>query len=314
MNNFAPVLICTLNRYVHFKRCVDSLAACTNARKTDLFISLDYPLKKTHWTGYEIIKAFLPTIKGFKSVKIVIREKNYGVYDNWTEMQNYILERYDRMIISEDDNVFAPSFLDFVNKGLEVYKDRDDIFSVSGYNSPFPMPDWYKFDAYLRTGFTGWGVGIWKDKWNKIDWSLTSYNKMLAKKQNFRTIKKYYLRYLPQLLRIKDTGVITGDGLIFLYLVDKQMYSLFPTKTRVRNTGHDGSGVNSGNPKKGYNIYMNQKVYEGSEEPCFPADIALDTRLDQYVLKQIQPTLNQRIFYYLPSELQDFLRNIIKRK
>lgn len=56
IENFSPVLICTLNRYVHFKRCIESLSACTYADKTDLFIGLDYPLKDEHWEGYLIIK------------------------------------------------------------------------------------------------------------------------------------------------------------------------------------------------------------------------------------------------------------------
>ena len=37
MNNFAPVLIPTLCRYDHLKRCIESLSACTHAEKTDLY-------------------------------------------------------------------------------------------------------------------------------------------------------------------------------------------------------------------------------------------------------------------------------------
>ena len=44
--NYTPILIPTLNRYNHLKRCVESLAKCTHADKTDLYIALDYPLKE----------------------------------------------------------------------------------------------------------------------------------------------------------------------------------------------------------------------------------------------------------------------------
>lgn len=43
ITHYAPVIIPTLNRYVHLKRCVDSLAKCTHAPDTELIIGLDYP-------------------------------------------------------------------------------------------------------------------------------------------------------------------------------------------------------------------------------------------------------------------------------
>lgn len=44
---YYPVLIPTLNRFQHFKECVESLAVCTHADKTELLIGLDYsPDKK----------------------------------------------------------------------------------------------------------------------------------------------------------------------------------------------------------------------------------------------------------------------------
>ena len=43
INHYAPVIIVTLNRYEHFKRCLDSLEKCTGANKTDVYVGLDYP-------------------------------------------------------------------------------------------------------------------------------------------------------------------------------------------------------------------------------------------------------------------------------
>lgn len=310
MNNFAPVLIPTLNRHVHFKRCVESLALCIHANKTDLFIALDYPLNESHWEGYRIIKEYLPSITGFKSVTVFERNTNFGVRKNLIDARKVIFGKYDRLILSEDDNVFAPSFLNFVNKGLEVYKDRDDIFAVAGYNSPWNMPSWYKSDVYLRQGFVAWGVGVWRDKWNKVDWSLDSFNSMLSNKENYRVLKKYYQRFLPQLLRIRDTGIITGDGFLFLYLLHNNMYSVYPTKTRVRNTGHDGSGVHCGN---GGTKYMNQIVYEGMEEPNLPANLEIDKRLTKYVLKQIQLTFMNIVKTRIPENIKVKIKKYLRK-
>ena len=201
MNNFAPVLIPTLNRHEHFKRCVESLSKCTHADKTDLFIFLDYPLKDTHWEGYEHIKAYLPDIKGFKKVTVVEREKNYGAVDNFFKSIEYLFERHDRLIFSEDDNVFAPDFLSFVNNGLDVYKKREDIFSVSGYQYPIAMPGNYDKDVYIWQGFSAWGVGIWKNKWEKVDFqlqgTLSNIRLFLKNYKDVYRLQKIANHYLP---------------------------------------------------------------------------------------------------------------------
>jgi hypothetical protein len=298
MNNYAPVIISTLNRHIHFKRCVESLALCMHADKTDLFIALDYPLNESHWEGYKIIRAYMALIRGFKTVTVIERNINWGPSKNMIDARNIVFREYDRLIISEDDNVFAPSFLEFVNKGLEVYKNRNDIFSVTGYNSPFPMPIWYQKDAYLRLNFTGWGVGVWRDKWKAVDWSLDSYNAMLLKKDNFKNIKKHYRQNLLQLLEIRDTGIITGDGLLLLYLLHNKMYSIYPTKTRVRNTGHDGSGQHC---EDGGDIYMNQEIYEDIEQLNLPADIEEDEKLTKFIRKQRQLTFMENIKTRIPG-------------
>ena len=54
IREYAPILIPTLNRYEHFKRCVESLAKCTHAEKTELVIGLDYPPSERYQKGTNI--------------------------------------------------------------------------------------------------------------------------------------------------------------------------------------------------------------------------------------------------------------------
>ena len=87
------------------------------------------------------------------------------------------------------------------------------------------------------------------------------------------------------------------------------MYSVYPTKTRVRNTGHDGSGVNCGT---GGVLYMDQKVYEGIEDPNLPDNLEVDKRLTKYVLKQIQPSFMYRIKTRIPDNIKDKIKKYLK--
>ena len=115
---YYPVIIPTLNRYEHFKRCVESLARNTHADKTELVIGLDYPPSKKYEKGYKQIKEYLPSINGFKKITIFGRRENYGVHRNFIALQNYAFEHYDAVISTEDDNEFSPCFLDYMNKAL----------------------------------------------------------------------------------------------------------------------------------------------------------------------------------------------------
>ena len=282
MNNFAPVLIPTLNRHEHFKRCVESLAQCTHADQTELFIFLDYPLKDSHWEGYEHIKGHLPTIKGFKKVTVIERETNYGAVDNFIKSIQYLFEGYDRLIFSEDDNVFAPDFLSFVNNCLDVYKNREDIFSVSGYQYPIAMPGNYDKDVYIWQGFSAWGVGIWKDKWEKVNFqqhvALSKIRLFLKNYKDVYRFQKIANHYLEVMITMLEKKTVSGDGTVCLHQYLNNMYSVFPTISRVRNMGHDGSGTCCGFMED--DIFAKQEIYSAAQDCCLPANIKNDQSIN----------------------------------
>ena len=56
---YAPVYIPTLNRYEHFKRCLESLERCTDADKTDVYVGLDYPPSEKYVAGWKKIDEYL---------------------------------------------------------------------------------------------------------------------------------------------------------------------------------------------------------------------------------------------------------------
>ena len=258
MNNFAPVFIFTLNRYEHFKRCVESLSNCTHADKTELYIALDYPANETHWEGYKKINSFLPKIRGFKEVIIFRRDENFGAIKNELDGQKEIFRKHDRIITSEDDNEFSPNFLDYINKGLDKFEDDDNVLAICGYNYPIEIPKSYNADIYIWKGFSGWGYGVWRDKVNKVYFSIEEVNEFLNKISNIKKLNKYAGHYLPSLLNIIKTKHITGDTEVCMYLIKNNMYCVFPVLSKVRNFGHDGSGEHCGTMID--SIYAKQEI------------------------------------------------------
>ena len=129
---YAPVIIPTLCRFEHFKRCIDSLSRCTGAEYTDLYIGLDFPAKDSHWPGYNKICGYVSQITGFNQVIVYKREYNYGASANTHALKESIIKQYDRYIFSDDDNEFSPNFLDYMNEGLTRFKDNPNILKICG--------------------------------------------------------------------------------------------------------------------------------------------------------------------------------------
>ncbi len=252
MNSFSPVVIPTLNRHGHLKHCIESLARCTHADKTELFIFLDYPLNSIQWEGYILVKKYLPLIKGFKKVNIIERTRNFGAKENYLMSMEYMFERYDRLIFTEDDNQFSPSFLDYMNKGLKVFENNRQIYAICGFKYPFidneesPCIDRNYF--YSKT-FSAWGCGIWRNKYllRKRNYSPNDLFSFLKDFENLRQILKMAPSKIKSLLiSVYKNKELYGDSIVSLENIKFDTFCIFPTISTVRNFGHDGTGVNGG--------------------------------------------------------------------
>lgn len=242
---YAPVVITTLCRYEHFKRCIESLSRCIGAEYTEVYIGLDYPAKEAHWEGYKKIKEYLGTCGNlsFKKLIVIRREKNYGVgtNGNYASLRNMVFNIYDRLISSEDDNEFSPYFLDFVNKALQYYWDDMEISSVCGYThiQLYGIAN----QGVLYSHFvTAWGIGLWKHKESTFD-------------EKFHVVENYYKYrikrfriwlFSPILYRMMCNMVLKnarwGDVMRSVNNVADKRYQIRPYMSMVRNHGFDASG------------------------------------------------------------------------
>lgn len=242
----APVLISVLDRDNHFKNCVESLSQNIFANETHLFIALDAPFAERHKKGHQKVLEFIPQIIGFKEVTLFQREKNMGSSPNQFLAMEDIFKQYDRLIFTEDDNEFSPNFLDFVNQGLELFKDREDIFSISGHNYLIDIPKSYPSNYYIWTGFDAWGVGIWKEKWNQVDFSVEGNKTDKLSLNKIRKLNSIAGHYVSALFNLEKSNIIHDDFAVCLHLIENNMVSVFPTVSKVKNNGLDGSGENGG--------------------------------------------------------------------
>lgn len=265
---YAPVIIPTLNRYSHFKRCLESLECCIGADKTDVYVGLDYPPSDSYVDGWKKIESYLSKKEesnGFKKLIVFKRSQNCGIsgpMSNSSLLMKEVAKKHSTYIFTEDDNEFSPNFLEFINIGLLKYEGDNRVLAVSGYLFP-EIPEINDGPAFLAQFSSAWGTGYWFEKqfehakmgdkafvdgvlysW-KTSWRL--YKKRAASLNGFISMhfrNKYY-----------EDVMKSAEMLIY------EKYSLFPSSSKVRNWGHDGTGVHCDATDK----YIKQKI-DGNKE------------------------------------------------
>lgn len=252
ISSFAPVVIPTLCRYKHLIALLESLAQCRFASETEVFVAVDFPAKAVHEPGYRRICDYLDKVGNltFKKLHVIRRERNYGFgkHGNARLLINEILHKFDRYIYTEDDNCFAPGFLEFINYNLERYKDDKSILAICGYQYPvdfhFDNPQILKLEQ-----FSAWGYGIWKDRYEIIN-SNRDNKASLLEILNNQQYRKYTLAHRPnlftELLGMSNGAPILSDSFNSSLQIAKGLKSIFPSKSLVRNCGWDGSGTHGG--------------------------------------------------------------------
>lgn len=257
--NYYPIIIPTLNRYNHLKNCVDSLSRCTGANNTELYISLDYPPGEKYQEGYKKIKDYLPTIVGFKNVIFFIQDQNLGSEKNSSFLKSQVSKKYSAYIFTEDDNIFSPNFLEYVNLGLREYADNPKVTSISGYNFT-ELYDQDNCDFFFRPVCSAWGVGRWFEKDRDLEQKMTM-NYFKGVLNSWKLSSKVFFTNasdLRLLMRMVQDHVVWNDVARCIINIVENKYELAPAISMSKNMGHDGSGEHCGDAAS--DRYSNQEI------------------------------------------------------
>ena len=181
MSKLAPIAFFVYNRPEHTKISLRALEKNILAKNSDLIIFSEGAKKnKTDKKKVEKVRNILKEHKGFNSVTIRKREKNYGLYKNFVKGITEVCKKYGSVIVLEDDNLTSKYFLNFINDGLKLYKDEKKICSINGWF--FPGKNELENFFFLKGGDT-WGWGTWKRAWDQFN-PNTKYLLSEIKKKN----------------------------------------------------------------------------------------------------------------------------------
>ena len=249
VRTFAPIVIPTLNRQEHLERCIDSLKRCSGSENTVLVVGLDYPPSEHYYDGYKKMKEYLPTIQGFKEVIILEAKSNLGVIANCARLYDYVQKQgYDRYIFTEDDNEFSPNFLEYINWGLEHFKDEHSVYAICGFKDV--NTETINNNIYILNDiFCAWGFGSWFNRYEKK--KELQNHVIIRKLLDNASITDAFTSKVWQLssLTIQLAQRTYWGDMIVSLLPKEERWCVFPKENKVRNWGWDGTGTHGGSPE-----------------------------------------------------------------
>lgn len=242
--NYAPILLFVYNRPEHVQQTVRALQANTLAAESDLFIYSDAAKDESGKDAVNEVRTFIRQIKGFKTITLIEREKNWGLARSIIDGVTTQVNRYGKVIVLEDDLITAPHFLWFMNDALETYKDEPRVGHIQAcdFTQDPSLPD-----TFLIKWTGSWGWGTWARAWKYFNPDGQALLDELISRHLTYTFDfdgKYgYTRMLRRQIEGKNNSwAIRWNASLFL----KDILSLNVGKSLVQNNGFDGSGTNCG--------------------------------------------------------------------
>ena len=240
----APILLFAYNRPRHLQHTVEALAHNPLAQESELFVFSDGARTEDDREDVELVRSYIHTIEGFKTVHRIERDRNYGLAANIIDGVTDIVNRYGRVIVLEDDLVTAPGFLQFMNDALDTYADEPRVGHIQAYD--FTQNP--RLPETFLIKFTGsWGWATWQRAWQHFNpdgqYLLNElYRRHLTRRFDFNG-KYGFTRMLRRQVEGKNNSwAIRWNASLFL----QDILSLNVGRSLVQNEGFDGSGTHCG--------------------------------------------------------------------
>ena len=243
--NLAPIILFVYNRIWHTQQTVEALQKNELADKSDLIIYSDAPKNDKAWSQVQEVRDYIKTVDGFKSVKIIEREKNWGLAANIIDGITDVVNQYGKIIVMEDDIVTSPAYLSFMNQALDVYQNKEKVWHISGWNYPITIDGFG--DAFFWRVMNCWGWATWADRWVHFEKNPKGLIDNWSSEQKHHFDLDGSGIFWHQVTANAEGKMNTWAIFWYATLYEKGGLCLNPTLSYIDNIGHDGSGVHCGN-------------------------------------------------------------------
>lgn len=183
MNRNAPIVIFAYNRADKLKKLLESLEKNSDIKNMDVFIFVDVPQKsnqrdvQNNKDVITFINKYVSVCDKFNEIHVEIANDHKGLANSIISGVSKVINQYGKVIVLEDDLMVSDDFLDYMQRGLEFYKNDRKVWSVGAHCPDLKSLNHYSKDVFLFPRVVSLGWGTWKNRWNQVDWNVSTYKK-----------------------------------------------------------------------------------------------------------------------------------------
>ena len=237
----APIVLFVYNRPAHTRRTVEALLKNEEAKESDLIVYSDAPKKPETADAVREVRDYIRTISGFRSIRIVERDRNWGLANSIIDGVTTVVNEYGRIIVLEDDLVVTPHFLEYMNRALECYKNDEKVMHVSGYM--FPVDSSGLLETFFLRTASCWGWATWDRAWRYFEKDTQSLLNEFKEQTIYRFNLDGTYDFWSQVEKNAKGKIDTWGVFWYASIFRKGGLCLHPKFSMVNNIGHDDSGV-----------------------------------------------------------------------
>lgn len=266
----SPICLFVYKRLDTTKLMLESLLACPECAESDLYVFMDEARNDAEAKDVEKVRALFDDIQGFRTVHPFPARMNKGMANSVIDGVTKVLSENDDVIVLEDDIVVSPDFLTFMNAALKAYRDRNDIWSISGYTPKMAELDRHDPQGvFLVPRAQCWGWATWRNRWELVDWEVSDYKK-LEKNRKARHHFDLGGNDLFRTLEMEHKERIESWAVRWAYAASKNnMFTVNPIQSKAQNIGLKSSKSHVGWHDERHNVDLhgNQTVIDPDVQP-----------------------------------------------
>lgn len=268
----APVALFIFRRPLHLRSAITSLLKCKGIQDTPIIVFGDGPRHDAERGEVQAARQLARDMLGDSAV-FHFRETNVGLSRSIIEGVGDTCREYGRVIVLEDDLELAPSFLEYMNTALEKYAGEDRVLQISGHMFDVPEFEGSEEGMFLPIT-TSWGWATWQRAWDHFDpdatgWQSLQTDKALRRRFDIDGVYDYSGMLESQMTGRRDSWAVRWYWSVFR----ANGMTLFPPRTLVRNSGHDGSGTHGGGVLR---RFRSSTVVLGDGPRLMPTDVQVN--------------------------------------
>lgn len=286
----SPIIIFTYRRKIN--KLIESLLKNKVASKSELYIFSDGYKNDIDKEDVLEVRKSLKSISGFNNITINELEQNNGLANSIINGVTSIINKYERVIVLEDDLMVADNFLDYMNEALEYYKENQNIWSISGYTPNLECLKSYNNDIFLSVRASSWGWATWKDRWDKIDWDIKDWDNFKVDKHAINNFNRGG-NDMFKMLETQMISKIDSWAIRWCYNQFKfSTYTIYPTKSKLINIGFDEKGTHNSDGSNRWEVISSNKIVKFE-------DIEVDNDIIECFAKKYNLQLKTKAGYLL---------------